>query len=345
MPLRNRLAAIFSPTRRLLSADAALLHRGGLLGPVVWIAPRSECRYRRIDFSQVAPRQRGPAAAIAARREQATPDAVSRVAWTGAVAHVWTRRPLRASEPRDWIPESLARPAPLADGPRLVHCIGGVEGQVWRQGTPVASQWWPAAPALDDWRRFLRGAGLSPDERLGVPEPQTLGWARPWGEVRGGARSPAALERTAWRVVLGGLALVLGWQVAAHQRWSDAAREVEARMQAARGSAMPLLDARERADAAVARAARLAALQLPVSDYVLMAEVLSPLPEDARLATWERREGKLAVAVASAEADPRVFVGAFANHPRLARVQAVPGAPGTMQLAFDLTPPAREARP
>lgn len=345
MPLRNRLAAIFSPTRRLLSAEAPVLQSGGLLGPVAWIAPRAECRYRRVDFSQVAPRQRGAAAGIAARREQATPDAVSRIAWTGSVAHIWTRRRLRATEPRDWMPESLARPAPSADGSRLVRCVNGVEGQVWRAGSPAASQWWPERPGLDQWHRFLRGAGLSPDERLGVPEPQVLGWARPWGSLRGGARSGDSAERVAWRAVLGGLALALGWQVAAHQRWAEAGRAVEARMQLARGSALPLLDARERADAAAARIGRLVALQSPISDYVLMAEVLAPLPADARLGAWQRQEGKLGVTVLSAESDPRVFVGAYATHPRLARVQAVPAAPGSMQLAFELAPPGKESSP
>lgn len=273
------------------------------------------------------------------------PDAVSRIAWNGSTAHIWTRR-LDGTQgsPRAWMPESLVRTPAFADGPRLVATVRGVEGQVWRDGALTASQWWPEPPALESWRRFLRSAGTSPDADAGVPQPQSVPWGRPWADLQGAGGDSGRLERLAWLTVLGGIAFALGWQVSAYQRGKAAMDSLQQRMDEARGRARPLIEARERADAAATQLARLRTLQLPTSDYVMMAEMFVRLPKDARLMAWQRQDDKLGVSVLSAEEDPRVFVDAFAGHTRLSRVHASPGAPGTMQLAFELGPaPVRKA--
>lgn len=59
------------------------------------------------------------------------------------------------------IPEPFHRSAG-SEGPRLVVCIDGFEGQVWKGGFLQASRWWPAQPSKSDWLAFLRTAREAP---------------------------------------------------------------------------------------------------------------------------------------------------------------------------------------
>jgi hypothetical protein len=106
-----------------------------------------------------------------------------------------------------------------------------------------------------------------------------------------------------------------------------------------RSQAAPLLAARERADRARDALLALRDLQRGSSDYRLMADVIAPLPADARLAAWVRDDTKLQVTVKSADTDPRHFVSAYDGKPLLAGVIATP-IEGAMGLAFDLAPAA-----
>jgi len=345
MKPRDRLTALFSPTRRLGGAEPRLLHAGGPLGPVEWVVPRADCHYRRLDFSALPVRQREAAAHLAARRHEPAPGARQHIAWAGGIAHAWIwpePDPAMAGEDAGWIPETLLRAAPAADGARLLQMMSGVEGQVWREGQLQASQWWPAPPDADGWRRFARAAGLGPEAAL--PPLETLPWAdQPWGDARRGLPgSPAALERLAWVAGLGLLALGLGWQLAAQANWTVGQWRLDQRMAELRERATPLLEARERADAAMASLQSLRGLASGANDYALMADVIAPLPKDARLVAWRREGARLQVGVLSTEIDPRPYVLAFQSHPVLSDVAANPPADGKgMQLDFSLAPPEK----
>ena len=345
MTLRERLTTLFSPTRRLGGPEPRVLHAGGALGPVQWVIARADCHYRRLDFSQLPVRQRASAAAVVVRRQEPAPGALHHIAWTGGIAHAWVwpepDAGLLAGE-AGWIPETLLRAKPDQDGPRLLAMMRGVEGQVWREGDLRASQWWPAPPDAAAWRRFLRAAGLAP-ETDDVPEPEALPWAdRSWGDRPAGLPgSPAALERLAWVAGIGIVALGLGWQLAAQASWSFGQWRLDQQLTQLRAEATPLLEARERADAALQRLQGLQALATADSDYLLVAEVIEPLPADTRLLGWRREGDRLQVGLESGETDPRLFVSAFQEHPRLADVAAspLPNNAG-MQLDFDLAAPA-----
>lgn len=60
------------------------------------------------------------------------------------------------------VPETFARER-LVDGARILRCIDGYEGQVWRTGALIASRWWPKTPTDRDWQQFLRAAKASAD--------------------------------------------------------------------------------------------------------------------------------------------------------------------------------------
>lgn len=344
MHLRNQLTALFSPTRRLLGDDAAVVHAGGVLGPVERIVPRAQCHYRRIDVSALPARQRRSAARIAVRRHELGNDSAHHLAWQGGIAHAWIwpqPDPALTQTEQTWVPETLLRAPPDSDGLRLLRQQDGVEGQLWRDGRLLHSRWWPQAPGPEAWRRFVRACGLGPEAADPIPEVQALPWSpQPWGDAhRGLPGSPAALERLAWTAVLALVALGLGWQLTAQAGWSIALARVESRIETLQAQATPLLAARERADAAVRALQDFRQLQGGVSDYAMMAEVVQPLPADARLVGWVREGVRLQAALTSSQTDPRRFVSAFGDHPQLADVVATPGEGNAMQLDFTLPPP------
>ncbi len=74
------------------------------------------------------------------------------------------------------IPETLAR-EPMQSGQRLANCLEGVEGQVWGDGSLIASRWWPGIPGQNQWVKFLRSARLKTDEiSLAVPSAVDVPW-------------------------------------------------------------------------------------------------------------------------------------------------------------------------
>jgi hypothetical protein len=342
MLLRNQLTALFSPTRRLVEDHAPILHQGGPLGAMEWVVPRAQCHYRRIDLSALPARQRMAAARLTAQRYEPGPGAVHHLAWTGAIAHcwTWTQPLLRVVQQLDgWIPETLLRAPPVMDGPRLLGQYVGVEGQLWRDGQLQSSQWWPQPPALDAWRRFLRAGGLSSAAVEPLPDIQIMEWLpAPWGDLRRSLPgSPAARERMAWVGAACVVALGLGWQLLAQAHWVVAKARVDSEVATLRAQATPLLEARERADVALAALQDLRGLQQGVSDYLLMAQVLRPLPAEVRLSGWQRENNRLRVAVAGAQPDPRPYVSAYQSDPLLAGVTATPSNDGAaMELDFTL---------
>lgn len=269
----------------------------------------------------------------------AQPGTLARVAWVGGIAHVWTWLPsddASAREKATWVPESLLRARPSGDGPRLIALMEGVEGQVWREGDMVASQWWPSPPTEQVWHRFVRYAGLAPDVSDTLPSVDQAGWSAPWARLRGAAGGPDVLEAMAWRAVMAGVALALGWQVMARDDEREVHAVLLARTEALRLQATPLLDARERADAAYADIERFRDLQRASSDYSLMPAVTIPLGEDARLLGWQRHGDVLKAKVAVNDVDPRRAVDAYTRVGLLADVQATPLPPDAVGLEFKL---------
>jgi hypothetical protein len=337
---RNKLAVIFSPTRRLIGPEPRTVRSGGLLGELQWVVPRADCEYRRLDYSALPAKQRAGAARIAARRHAAGP-ARFHVAWNGPVVHLWTWAEPDAvaagvAEDAPWLPESLLRAPPASDGLRILCQVDGFEGQAWRDGDLQVSQWWPDLPQAETWRRFVRACGLGPEDAVAV-EPESLPWSESWADRKRGVQaSPAVLERWAWRVVVASVVVAFGWQFAAELRWRGAQSTLESRMDTLRAKATPLLAAREQAERARDAIASLRQLQQGSSDYRLASGVIAPLPPDTRFVEWQREGGKLQVAVRSSDADPRHFVSAYDGDPVLDSVVATPGEAGITMLAFDL---------
>ncbi|WP_397595865.1 hypothetical protein [Silanimonas sp.] len=345
MTLRRRFQALFSPTRRWIGAEGEAIQPGGWLGPVEVVVPRTACEHRRLAFPQLAADQRTAALKLAASRALLSEGGRWIARWQDDVAQVWLvdAAVLADVDPAaTLVPESGLRPPPATpEATRLLAMREGVEGQVWREGRLFASRWWPSAPDAASWGRFLRSASLTADD-VTPPPVETLPLASsPWGRADDRLRwSATQLERAFWRS-LGLLAgLLLGWQLVATAVWAIAARWQDAELDRVRGESMPLIEAREQAEAAQARMAAYVDLSNTPVDHVLIGDLKRGLPADARLLAWNRDAGGLRVEVQSATTDPRVFVQAFREHPVLADIVANPSEAGRIVLEVDLDAPA-----
>lgn len=355
MNLRSRFEALFSPRRRWPDPDRPELARGGALGPLELVVPRSECVHRHQSFRDLPPKQRGAALALAALRWAPTSASRWMARWQEGEAQVWIWTPPEGAEPDAaavLVPEASLRAAPASpDAERLVAMREGVDGQVWRDGRLVASRWWPSAPEAPAWWQFLRSSGVGVEGRPEVPAVEDAPLlAMPWGQAPSRFRwSPAQLEAAFWRGALLLTVFVVGWQLCAAVVWGVASAYQDARLERLRTESAPLIAARERAEADRARIEALSAQAGGPRDYLLLADVRSRLPAQARLITWFRDGGSLRLELQSAESDPRVFVQAFRGHPLLANVTINPLDAGRLQLDVDLdaapTVAEGEARP
>ncbi|MFZ1642867.1 MAG: hypothetical protein WAV07_15820, partial [Candidatus Contendobacter sp.] len=187
LPLPRRWQALFSP-RRLLQRPNDLDEAGGGYGGCEWVLARGLCRFRCFELGAVPARDRASALHVQIRQWNPFPVAGDYIVWRGEQALVWlwdgerqrqamTEAGIRGARV---LPETVLHPPPGADGPRLVRCLDGVEGQYWREGRLLASHWWPEAPTAAAWQHFQRGNGGIVQTEPPAAETVSL-LARPWG--------------------------------------------------------------------------------------------------------------------------------------------------------------------
>lgn len=341
MNLFSRLKAFFLPKKILLSGDEVAAGQGGGWRREFVVA-RADCQYRQQDFSSLPARGRKAAARLAARRLEPSPGVPVHIAWLGSVAHFWFHVPADGQTPSmalsRWVPESLLIARDEQCPVRLLQLSSGYEGQVWKSGQLVASQWWGELPTLESWHRFLRGAGTLEQLPSQVPSPVVMAWSdRPWGErQRMGMVGADLYEQLAWSGFVLVAGLLVGWHLAGLLRTQWAFDRMQQQLEAARAEAAPVLALREQAEADLAQMNTLRQLHAGLDDRTMMAAVIKALPEGASFASWNRDAGSLRVLVRHAETDPRVFVSAFADSPVFSSVSVSPQAEGVMQLIFPL---------
>ena len=200
-----------------------------------------------------------------------------------------------------FVPETALHP-PMAEGLRIVSCLDGVEGQVWRDKRLVASRWWPAIPPDDDWVRFQRSAGLDP-HALAVepPVPVAETWVRsPWPR-RGFAWSAKGIPAGQLAAAAGVIFLaVTAYQLGEVTHLSRTVSSMTATNAALAATAKPLETARTQTLNANARAQAIFALESRDNQLSLMARVAEQLPTNGmELTSWIYQDGDLTITMSS----------------------------------------------
>lgn len=240
------------------------------------------------------------------------------IVWQGDSAQVWTwdealrQQQASSGAARNTAPVAETRfyQPPEADSVRLVRCLEGVEGQIWKNGLLQESHWWAEPPGAEGWANFLRSAGHQSGASL--PVVQSLPQLKyPWGRARGvedGLLTSA--EGLVWRTgLLIGLFL-FGWNAMELYQINQAATQLQQDIAISSSGVEPLLQAREQALQAQQQAVQARALWPQYSQLQLMDAVLTALPqsEKLQLAEWLYEPGQLSFVIAGRQLDPSILI-------------------------------------
>jgi len=130
------------------------------------VISRGLMRHETFAFpATLPPQQLKKALVLAIQRWTPFKSAGSAAIWSGhrATVYAWDAERLATMvtgggyDPArcKFIPEPFYR-APGSNETRLIACIDGIEGQIWRGGFLLTSRWWGTTPQLQDWIAFLR---------------------------------------------------------------------------------------------------------------------------------------------------------------------------------------------
>ncbi len=187
------------------------------------------------------------------------------------------------------IPETLARTGG-ENGARLIRCIDGFEGQVWRESALIASRWWPNPPTDREWQHFMRAA-QTPVEAgaAGAPAPCEAPFRNDLPLID---TEPAGLRLTFAPARVAGasacvLAMVAAFEAAQIITHNSAAAASGAQIEMALAENSAAIDARRRALGAAAQIEQLAAFGNTNSVARAFLAVASEIPADkARIANF-----------------------------------------------------------
>ena len=189
------------------------------------------------------------------------------------------------------------------DEVRLVRCLDGIEGQVWRGKQLLASRWWGDIPSEIEWSRFQRASGVDPSELAAVPSaPVNAGdWLRnPWPS-RGNSIS---LQQVGVAQIAAAAAIVTlavtAYQVGEIVRLGRAISEARNATDALATSAQPLEAARRQTVAANTRAQAIFGLDGAEAQLALMARITEQLPPNGTtFTTWSFQGSDLSFTLAN----------------------------------------------
>ncbi len=187
------------------------------------------------------------------------------------------------------IPETLAREG-YDNGARLVRCIDGYEGQVWRDSALIASRWWPNTPTGRDWQQFLRAAKASAESSASeAPIPCDAPFRRdlPFVDLE-----PANLRLTLAPARVAGISaclllLVASFEAAQYLTHKSVSATRSAQIEAALSENSAAIEARRRALTAAGGIEQLAAFGSAKPAALAYLAVASEIPADkARIANF-----------------------------------------------------------
>jgi hypothetical protein len=199
------------------------------------------------------------------------------------------------------LPE-VALQARASNGPHLVTCLEGVEGQFWSHGELQASRWWPEMPSLEQWLEFQRASGLAADPLTASPPAETPPWrSRPWTNSGGGWG--VGMERRARVVFAAGAGLLLaayGYLGGSLVHDAMSMSAVEKRLEIAEQRSAPIIAERSRALANREFLDNFSKLDLYPSQFALFARVAEKFPANgSRLTAWSYQDGDLQFTILS----------------------------------------------
>jgi hypothetical protein len=343
--LLTNLRRRFLATRRLRTRDNLTpLREAGR--QIEWVVSRGWCLFLLVDCGTVPRKRRADFVATAVRRASPFPAPGWRIAWHGdrAMVWIWPQDQLtdpgsqpavaQSAAPQRFVPETLLRGAPLADGVQLVRCSDGVEARAWVDGCLHANNWWPDVPDASAWATFCRGAGFAPQALPAVVE---LPWREePWTVTRDLSLNQALLQsqRLAIPAACALVVLAAAYQAGALVRLELARHAVASEIARESARVSDILTQRNHAEDDLAAIHALLALRPPVPQVELMERVGQLLDkQQAHIVRWSMPDPQtLDVTISMPSPNPRALVLAFQQTGLFTDIGADVGHGGENQL-------------
>ena len=238
------------------------------------------------------------------------------------------------------LPETAIQ-AQAPDGARLISCLDGFEGQVWKDNWLAASRWWPEPPSVEDWVRFQRGAGVALDgltSSVAAPEGCEF-LEKSWVK----SISVFEIDLSRWpvkRMALAAAAIVaaiFAYGAGSLANYQSELNSLSAGIDALHGESSGTIEARAAALENRATIESLIKLNPYPSQLALMAEVATIIGRrKMRVTKWRFQDGDMALTLeAGGGLDATFFVGAFERSDRFRDVTAK-SSPNSKSLALEL---------
>lgn len=263
---------LFSPHLFVVDATGrpSPLAKPAAAGQRICIIPREACTFRRIRLAGEG-RNAIKAALLKVRKDalpgedgiQIIPDKASGNTanrnTANSMAGVWNFSKSAVHKGR-YLPETLAREA-YGDGIRLVTCLTGLEGQIWKDGILLSSRWWPGEPSASQWEQFVRAAEDQHDlsgMTLGQPAPMLVPWRRdlPAFNMDRDRVLELASPVNLGAILAAGFAFAFAYLGSQYVRETISLRQAERAQQAVSVDAQQILSQRRRALAAIRASGR-----------------------------------------------------------------------------------------
>ena len=150
------------------------LTASSLVGQSICLMPRGQCSFRRIKLSGNRKKALQAAAFRVRQESDSNENKFTIIADSdGKKASVWGFRTHNKHKGR-YIPESISF-EPMTTGSRIVKLTEGYEGQIWEEGSLIASRWWFKRPNPKGWVSFLHSFENSQESDFQqIPEVQEL---------------------------------------------------------------------------------------------------------------------------------------------------------------------------
>lgn len=233
-----------------------------LFSPAIYVVSRANCSFRR-ESLKAKSASALKAVRFKAEKQAANPHTKIRIEKDKKEngVGIWSFEPPTDQAHRA-LPETLAR-IPLQDGIRLVQCLQGFEGQVWKSGDLLASRWWPIYPNERAWQTFLRVVDVDLETLPGVPEAQDIPFRTDLPLFDFNTDSPTDLLSPARVLKWGGIVFTIYGAILGgrYLHYNFIKHQTETKLKSVSASAAKVLSQRRRAFANMKTAQRFNALQ------------------------------------------------------------------------------------
>jgi hypothetical protein len=215
---------------------------------------------------------------------------------------------------------------------RLVTCLDGFVGQLFRGEQLLAEQWWPQKPSHVEWQNFARSVGVSDISAIDLDAPSEPAWARNAAGYAADRGTQIASGNEVLGLMIAAWLLAIGTIWYANEAWQVLSLKNEAaqKLTATEKDLDVTLKARSQALASQERAVQLAKLfEQPdvLQLFAVTNDVLTQIGAAGtlQLAEWEMRANSLKFALVATGSTPppaTTLVKAFETVQRLRDVEA-----------------------